>query len=74
MFVHLHHIDTNESVVINTDYIVMVFENMYDESVAGASLTVSGHEGSVDVKESFTDIERLLNQDRVYSTLTTKCT
>ena len=31
MFIHLHYIDTNESVVVNTDYIVMVFDNVYED-------------------------------------------
>lgn len=81
MFIHLHYIDTNESVVVNTDYIVMVFDNVYEDGhyyadeppMPGATLTISGHEGPVEVKESVADIERLMNRDRVYSTPTTKC-
>lgn len=76
MFIHLHYIDTNESVVVNTDYIVTMFDTMCvdasEEPVT--SLTISGYEGPVEVKESVTDIERLIDRDIVYSTLTTKCT
>lgn len=65
MFIHLHYADTNESVVVNTDYIVMVFDTMYDASpIPGATFTIFGHEGPVEVKESVADIERLMNQAR----------
>ena len=74
MFIHLHYIDTNESVVVNTDYIVTICDTEYDDSpTPGAILIIFGHEGPVEVKESVADIERLMKRDRVYSTPTTKC-
>ena len=43
----------------------MVFDTMYDAStIPGATFTISGHEGPVEVKESVADIERLMNQAR----------
>lgn len=72
MFITLHDIDTNESVIVNTANIVMVCDNVYEDGhyyadeppIPGATLTISGHEGTVEVKESVADIERLMNQAR----------
>lgn len=72
MFITLHDIDTNDSVIVNTANIVMVSDNVYvndpyyaDEPPRpGATLTISGYEGPVEVKESVADIERLMNQAR----------
>lgn len=70
MFITLHDIDTNESVIVNTANIVMVSDNVYETYYAdepprpGATLIISGYEGPVEVKESVADIERLMNQAR----------
>lgn len=72
MFITLHDIDTNDSVIVNTANIVMVSDNVYvndpyyaDEPPRpGATLTISGQEGPVEVKETVADIERLMNQAR----------
>lgn len=74
MFIRLHIKETDELFVVNTDYIIRIFETVYDAlAVPSASLTIFGHEGPVEVKESVADIERLMKRDRVYSTPTTKC-
>lgn len=70
MFIPLHSKETDKLFVVNTDYIVMLCD---DSPMPGATLTIAGHEGPVEVKESVADIERLMNRDRVYSTPTTKC-
>lgn len=73
MFIRLHIKETDELFVVNTDYIIRIFETVYDAlAVPSASLTIFGCEEHVEVKESVADIERLMNRDRVYSTLTTK--
>lgn len=72
MFIHLHDIDTNESVIVNTANIITVCDNVYEYGhyyadeppIPGATLTISGHEGPVEVKETVADIERLMNQAR----------
>lgn len=72
MFITLHDIDTNESVIVNTANIVMVCDNVYEDGhyyadeppIPGATLTVSGYEHTIDVKETVADIERLMNQAR----------
>lgn len=71
MFITLHDIYTNESVIVNTANIVMVCDNVYEDGyyadeppIPGATLTISEHEGTVEVKESVADIERLMNQAR----------
>lgn len=72
MLIHLHYVDTNESVLVNTDAIVVISDNVYEDGhyyadeppIPGATLTISGHEGPVEVKESVADIERLMNQAR----------
>lgn len=72
MFITLHDIDTNDSVIVNTANIVMVSDNVYENDPyyadepprPGATLTISGYEGPVEVKESVADIERLMNQAR----------
>lgn len=70
MFIHLHSKETDKLFVVNTDYIVTICD---DSPMPGAILIIFGYEGPVEVKESVADIERLMNRDRVYSTLTTKC-
>lgn len=73
MFIRLHIKETDELFVVNTDYIIRIFETVYDAlAVPSASLTIFGCEGHVEVKESVAEIERLMSRDRVYSTLTTK--
>lgn len=72
MLIHLHYVDTNESVLVNTDAIVVISDNVYEDGhyyadeppIPGATLTISGHEGPVEVKESVADIERLIHQAR----------
>lgn len=70
MFITLHDIDTNDSVIVNTANIVMVSDNVYETYYVdepprpGATLTISGHEVPVEVKETVADIERLMNQAR----------
>lgn len=72
MFITLHDIDTNDSVIVNTANIVMVSDNVYENDPyyadepprPGATLTISGYEGPVEVKESVADIERLMDQAR----------
>lgn len=62
MFIHLHSKETDKLFVVNTDYIVMLCD---DSPMPGAILSIFGHEGPVEVKESVADIERLMNRDRV---------
>lgn len=65
MFIHLHSKETDKLFVVNTDYIIRIFETVYDAlAVPSASLTIFGCESPVEVKETVTDIERLINQAR----------
>lgn len=69
MFIHLHSKETDKLFVVNTDHIVTICD---DSPMPGSILIIFGYEVPVEVKESVADIVRLVNRDRVYSTLTTK--
>ena len=65
MFIRLHSKETGKPFVVNTDYIVTMYDTVYDESpMPGTILTVIRFEEPVEVKESVADIERLINQAR----------
>lgn len=65
MFIYLHSKETDKPFVVNTDYIVTMSDTVYDDStMSGAVLVIIRFGEPVEVKETVTDIERLMKQAR----------